>query len=243
MLMCAEHGREVDAPDTGEANFPIDRLRIMKQTHEAKVSDAVTAAIEQELSGVQTATGSIDTTLRASAAATTAEGLLEALQVSDEHGAGRIIAGLDQARSQLRRLSQPALDLLSQLLELWVQQCRDDSTGRCDFGHTFGPNPQMPCRHVDNRIMRGKQSAVDLAMSELMTREIIKTWADEYEGVVYYVFTSSLWQMGAMRYTFWPAVAEFLYDGHGVGVQDWVRGLDFSIFDRPAADDRDVPWR
>ena len=242
ILMCATHGREVDAPDTGEANFPIDRLRLVKQVHEAKISEAVTAAIEQELTGAQTATGAIDTTLRTSTTAATAEGLLECLGIQPGRTASEIVVGLADARAQLRRLSQPALDLLSQVLELWLQQSRDDTDGSCDFGDPYRSSPQLPCQHVDNRVMRGSQATVGNALGELKTRDLLHVWVDDDERVAYYVF-GILWNLRSSSYSFWPSVAQFLYEGHGVEIQDWVRGLDFSIFDRPAPETRVVPWR
>jgi hypothetical protein len=241
ILMCATHGREVDAPETGEKNFPIDKLRIMKETHEAKVSEAVAVAIEQELSGVQTATGAIDTALRSATAAATAEGLRESLVLSEDD-AGAVLAALADAQAQLQRLSQPALDTLSQLLGLWLLQCRNDRDGSCDFGD--GTQPSLPCQNVDNRIMRGMQGSVDRAMDELKSHEVILIWADEYEGTADYVF-GRIGNSQTLRYNFnfWRSAAEFLYAGHGVEIQDWIKGLDFSIFDRIAPADRDVPWR
>jgi hypothetical protein len=242
VLMCATHGREVDASETGEKHFPVDMLRTMKATHEAKISEAVTQAIEQERSGVQTATGSIDTGLRSATAAVTAEGLLEFMGHTDDAAVVTIIAGLEDARARLQRLSQPALDLLSQLLGLWLLQCRNDKDASCDFGDPWGSQPSMPAQNVDNRVMQGMQGSVGRAMDELQSRDLISIWVDEYEGQAYYVF-GRVWNLDAIRDNFWPSVAQFLYDGHGVTIQDWVKGLDFSIFDRLAPADRDVPWR
>jgi hypothetical protein len=171
VLMCATHGREVDAAETGEKNFPIDKLRIMKETHEAKVSEAIAVAIEQELSGVQTATGTIDTALRSATAAATAEGLRESLGLSEDD-AGAVVVALAEAQAQLQRLSQPALDTLSQLLGLWLLQCRNDQDGSCDFGDAYGTQPSLPYQNVDNRVMRGMQGSVDRAMDELKSREV-----------------------------------------------------------------------
>jgi hypothetical protein len=71
---------------------------------------------------------------------------------------------------------------------------------------------------------------------------VILIWADEYEGTADYVF-GRIGNSRTLRYNFnfWRSAAGFLYAGHGVEIQDWIKGLDFSIFDRIAPADRDVP--
>ncbi len=245
ILMCATHGREVDAPDTGEANFPVERLRAMKEKHEAKVTEAVTAAIEQDQSGVQTATGAIDTGLRPAKAAATAAGLLESLGLADDaRSAARFVDALDGARADLQRLSQLALDTLSLLLELWLLECRNDSgnIGNIgDFGDSSDIGPSLPLQNVENRVIR--RASFDKGLSELQGRDLIEIWPDEDAGTVDYVFRT-LWRLpGQLRYNFWISAAYFLYEGYGVEIQDWIKSLDFSIFDRVAPANRDVSWR
>ena len=187
ILMCATHGREVDAPDTGEANFPVERLRVMKATHEAKVTEAVTAAIEQDQSGLQTATGALDTRLRSAIAATTAAGLLESLGVADdEPAAAGFVDALNGAREDLQRLSQVALDTLSLLLELWVQECRNESDGTYFFGDSMAIGPSLPLQHVENRVL--VRASFDNGLTELQRRDLIEIWPDEDAGTVDYEF-------------------------------------------------------
>ena len=244
ILMCATHGREVDAPDTGEAKFPIERLRSIKETHETKISDAVAAAIDQDFSGVQTATGTIDTALRPAVAEATAEGLLESLGYSESDSASaRIIAALADARAQLQRLSQPALDTLSQLLELWLLECRDDSTDTYDFGDVSGVGPALPSQNVENRRMQGRQDSFDRAFEELKSRKLVEIWLDEYAETTDFAL-GALWHPEERRsFNFWISAAWFLREGYDLLIHDWIKGLDFSIFDRVAAADRNVIWR
>jgi hypothetical protein len=242
ILMCATHGREVDAPDTGEAHFPVDRLQVMKENHETKVTEAVTAAIEQDLSGVKTATGSIDTALRPAKATTTAAGLLESLGLNeDTRSVPRFVNALNGAREELQLLSRLALDTLSLLLELWLLECRNQSDGTCNFGDPSATGPSLPVQHVENRII--KRTLFDSGLMELQGRNIVYVSSDEYAGTADYVF-STLWQLpGRLNYNFWISAAGFLNDGFRVEIQDWIKGLDFSIFDRVAPDSERVTWR
>jgi hypothetical protein len=236
--MCATHGRDVDAPETGEKFFPIDRLRAMKAAHEAKISDAIAHAIQEELSGVRTAEGLLDTSLRAANAATTAQGLAESMMFTDEASKNELLVDLEEARSCLQRLSQPALDTLSQLLGVWLLCSRDDKAQVYDFGDPGGPNPRLPMSTVDNRVRRGAEESFEAATHELTAHGLFSTDVDEYDQD--YVLHEP-WNL--FMSNFWICAASFLYEGHGVEIHDWVRTLDFTIFDRPAPSDRDVPWR
>ncbi|WP_433579045.1 hypothetical protein [Nocardia brasiliensis] len=242
ILMCATHGRDVDAPDTGEANFSVERLRSMKEKHEAKVTEAVTAAIAQEQAGVQTATGAIDTGLRPAKAAITAAGLLESIGFDDEgDSTPGFVDALNGARADLQRLSQLALDTLSQLLHLWLLECRNDSDHTCNFGDPSDFGPYLPLQNVNNRVVSSK--VFDMGLRELQTRNIVEVVPDEDAGTVDYAFTT-LWDPPVRyRHNFWVLAAYFLYQGYGVEIQDWVRGLDFSIFDRLAPETSKVDWR
>lgn len=240
MLMCGTHGREVDAPDTGEAEFPIERLHQMKTTHEAKITQAVAAAIEQDMSGVQTGTGAIDTALRPATAAGTAAGLLESFRAMPE-AAPQLLVGLEQARADLQRLSTLALDTLSALLELWEQECRHE------FGDTSGNGPSLPYQSVTNRVR--KTAIFDGGLTELRSRNLIERVVEEQveNASVSYWFRSP-WELepGGINYRslkFWPLAASFLYQGYGIEIHEWIKGLDFSIFDRVAPSARIVDWR
>jgi hypothetical protein len=246
MLMCATHGREVDAPETGEANFSVERLHHMKKKHEAKVTEAITAAIEEDQSGIKTATGAIDTGLRAATAATTAEGLLESLGLKgDSVSVPMAVDSLNVIRRDLQRLSQIALDTLSQLLHLWLQECPNYSGDWRDFGDpSLTIEPILPLSVVNNRI---KNSEVfSNGLSELKERALITVDVDEYEETSAYAIRDQRrlkTNAHSYSYNFWISAAYFLQQGFGVEIQDWVRGLDFSIFDRPAPVSATVEWR
>ncbi|MEV0359368.1 hypothetical protein AB0H71_25260 [Nocardia sp. NPDC050697] len=241
ILMCATHGREVDAPDTGEANFPLERLRAMKEKHEAKVTEAVTAAIEQDRACVQTATGAIDTGLRPARAAATAEGLLESLCLEDKEDIARFVDALNGARASLQRLSQVAIDTLSQLLHLWLLDCRDELHRTCDFGDPSDGGPFLPVQNVKNRVIDSR--LFNMGLDELQERNIVEVSVDDDAGTADYAFRP-VWSLsGRDHYNFWITAAHFLYEAYGLEIQDWIAGLDFSIFDRIAPKSSRVDWR
>jgi hypothetical protein len=76
----------------------------------------------------------------------------------------------------------------------------------------------------------------------LESSELIETVVDEYDHVYVLRRPGDLRGDGS-SYNYWIAAADFLYSGHGLEISDWVRTLDFSVFDRPAPKDRPVPWR
>lgn len=238
LLMCATHGRDVDAPETGEKFFPIDKLRTMKAAHETKISDAVARAIEDELSGVRTGEGLLDTSLRASNAATTAQGLAESMMFADEKSKKELLKALEEARSRLQRLSQPALDALSQILGIWLLRSQDHKRQTYEFGDPGGPHPRLPISTLDNRLKRGVDQSFDSAKHELMAHGLFSVDADEYDQD--YVLHEP-WAL--LSFKFWICAASFLYEGHAVEIQEWIKTLDFTIFDREAPAGRDVPWR
>ncbi len=238
LLMCASHGRDVDAPDTGEKNFTIAKLQQIKAAHETKIADAVLRAINQELTGLRTANDVLDTSLRSANAASTGEGLAESMEFDDDVSIQGLLAALEEARARLQRLSQPALDILSQLLELWEMHCRDDKTLVPDFGESSGRSPRVSISIVENRLTRGSMQSFTSATDELVAQGLLSMDVDEYEQV--YALKDP-W--GMFLNSFWINVAWFLYSGHGVEIHFWVKTLDFTIFDRLAPEDRDVWWR
>ncbi len=243
ILMCATHGREVDTPDTGEMNFPISRLQAMKAAHETKVSDAVARAIQEDVTGVRTATGVIDTALRKARVATTAEGLAESMLFTADSEMAALLEALSEARSRLQRLSQPALDTLSQLLGVWMLVSRRDDKGQgYEFGDSTASHPTIAFAAVENRVTYGGEDSFSATSDELTSHGLLSIIADEYEHV--YVIKGP-WPstVANQQEDFWICAAWFLYEGHGVGIDDWVRTLDFSVFDRAASPERPVPWR
>ena len=238
VLMCATHGREVDAPETGEQFYPIEKLRAMKVAHETKVSEAVTNAINEELTGVRTATGLLDIGYRESDAAATAEGLGESMMFDDEASLQSLAAALEEARSCLERLSQPALDTLAQLLGVWVVVSRNDKTRTYDFGDPGESSVRLPVSTVENRVKNGMDQSFAESSHELTAHGLLALDMDEFDQDY---LIKDPWNL-AME-NFWICSAAFLYEAHGVEIQDWLKTLDFTIFDRKAPTSRNVPWR
>lgn len=247
ILMCATHGREVDAPETGEARFPVPMLETMKRIHETKISEAVENAISEDTTGLRKATGLLDTLLRPANAATSGAGLGEALDVTDDARAASLMLELEFVRSRLQGLSQPALETLSQLLGLWTIGCRSTDVGY-RFGDWTTSQASVPFEIVTNRIARHREEEFEFSSRELRSHDLLSIQVDDDARTADYVLVSP-WNFKE-RYRnqtiwtdFWVAAAEFLWAAHGVLVQDWVLGLDFSVFDRLAPADRDVDWR
>jgi hypothetical protein len=91
--------------------------------------------------------------------------------------------------------------------------------------------------------MRGPRALLDESLKELESRKVIEIWSDEYAGTLDYAFLT-LWKLeGKQHFNFWISTAEFLHEAHGVQIYTWIRGLDFSIFDRVAPENREVSWR
>ncbi|MBJ7356863.1 hypothetical protein [Nocardioides sp.] len=238
VLMCATHGREVDSPETGEKFFPIEKMRALKAAHETKVSEAVMAAVEEELTGVRTATGLLDISLRPSNGASTAAGLAESMMFTDDRSRKSLLAALEEARSCLERLSQPALDMLAQFLAVWLVTSRDDKTRKYDFGDPGDASVRLPIATIENRVKHGMDQTFGETTQELTTHGLLSLDIDDYDQD--YVVKDP-WNL--MMENFWVCTASFLYEAFGVEVQDWLRTLDFTIFDRLAPADSGVPWR
>ena len=49
VLFCANHGREVDDRETGERNYPVERLKKIKADHERRIEDLIEQAITSEV--------------------------------------------------------------------------------------------------------------------------------------------------------------------------------------------------
>lgn len=248
ILMCATHGREVDAPETGEDRFPIAMLETMKRQHEAKISTAVKNAIQDEAGGERDASGLLDTGLRAAKASLNAAGLSEAMDIKPGSELDRLMEALAQAKSCLQRLSRPGLEGLCQLLKLWVMNCRNDLTGEYDWGDYSSSIPKLPFEVVVNRVGRGRDGEFDSVLKELTALDLVELSIDEdADGAEYLLRSPWSFSLGSGRYRsiydFWGAAADFLWAGHSVLIDEWALGLDFSVFDRPAPQGRMVPWR
>jgi hypothetical protein len=247
ILMCADHGREVDDPRTGEEEFPVWLLRDMKQEHEFMVTMALMAAVEQEASGLQGATRLLDTGLRPRQAHNTAAGLLEASTLEPgSQGARDIPIELGVVSQRLQRLSQPALETLGQLLALWRIGCQDPRDRTYDFGDPSSGRVEVDYDTARNRLYVGRAETFEHFVGELNGSGLLDYPQEE---APYYELTSpwNLWiQSGGNRgysYNFWILAAEFLWHGHGILVDQWLPTLDFSAFDLAAPSTRGVPWR
>ena len=248
MLMCADHGREVDDERTGEVTFPVTMLRAMKERHEAKVTEAVAAAVEQEVAGLQSADGLLDTSPRAVTVHTTAAGLLESVDMKmTSMSAKDLTAALKIAISRLSQLSQPAVEVLSQLLALWRNRCADPNNDHAyDFGDPTTGRVKLDYETTRNRLFKGQNSRFDGLLAELRASELL---ADPDEDDSSYVIKEpwDLWVgvpgSRGYRYNFWILTADYLWQAHNLLIDEWVLRLDFAIFDEPASSDRSVQWR
>ncbi|GGD06715.1 hypothetical protein GCM10007231_01850 [Nocardioides daphniae] len=147
----------------------------------------------------------------------------------------------------LQGLSQPAPETHTQLLGPWTIGCPS-----ADVGYRLGDwttsQPSVPFEIVMNRITRHREEEFEFSSRELRSHDLLSIQVDDDARTADYVLVSprnleERYRNQTIWTDFWVAAAEFLRAAHGVLVQDWVLGLDFSVFDPLAPADRDVDWR
>lgn len=231
ILCCAYHGRTIDDPHSGEKSYPVEHLRKMKERHESRVNEAVNQAIEGEKAGAQMAPQALDVSPNPSVHAEHAE----PFAASTGDTSKEVVSKLKEIQNELTSLSRPALETLAKLFAVWQLSIKEGDT--FNFGDR---TPELPASRVENRVIGGRRDAFESALDELRGRGLVELHPDEYEGVLYYRFPLS----AAHTYgSFWASAAFFLYEAHGILLDSWIPGLDFSIFDRDPAASRNVPWR
>ncbi|MEV4139365.1 hypothetical protein AB0J72_45285 [Dactylosporangium sp. NPDC049742] len=255
ILFCATHGREVDDRKYGEIKFPAEKLLRIKEEHEAKVEEAVVQAIEREQGGPQNTNLMLDLSRRTSESATTGIGLLESFGHSLDsldmaRFQPRLIRELEIAERKLTEMSQVALEVLSGFLELWMREKVSGNEWRFDFPDYTTDRLELDNSLLVTKIRAAGRSRFDNAVSELQAREIVEFVSDE-DGASWTV--KAIWGYNESSatnrgrydstYNFLLAAAQFLWYAFEIPVYDWVKGLNFGLFDTVAGEEKTVPWR
>lgn len=226
MLLCANHGREIDDSTFGETKFPIARLRQIKQAHERLVGDALAQALDKVNQGSAIPpTQFLDTSPRSAKAHSTAGGLVAFLGLEEEQSKKNreiLCRELDSSKLLLENLSQPALSLLAELVTVW------------DRARVLGPSPPRPRvgsgvasvsrAAFTNRQHTGSDKLAKSALDELVEAKFLDI--DESE-----LRLMTPWAPTGAESTGWETMAEYLSGPGGLSIGEWIRRLDYRIFD------------
>lgn len=235
MLLCADHGREVDDRLSGERDFPLARLEEIKRAHEERFADLV----DEMITSTKIRPPAVDDFLDSSARRSVAPGSCEAF--------GRFLDGnqgtpdelavfikdnrrqLEHSRRLLSDLSEAALGTLAVLLDLWQRSLDRRADGAYGYGDMWAWNAVagIPEAIVHNR--ERNQSRLMAALEELEQRKLLSRPPEELFDLSeksYAVRTP--W---GREWTTWPLIACFLDTHRGLTVGAWVRSLDYAVFD------------
>jgi hypothetical protein len=235
MLLCADHGREVDDRETGEKLYPRMRLEEIKRSHESRFTGLIDEMMSSSRSRARSAADFIDTTTAVSVAGQTASGFIDYWALADGGSelTNQARGELDESRRVLTQLSQAALTMLSWMLGVWESSLEPDAKGETDFGVDW-IHPESPAVHeslIHNRELNQEQ--LHSALIELEMRRIVhppSPEASDYQERKFYL--SSPW---TKELTSWCRIAEYLDRRHQTAVSEWLKALDFSVFDALAA--------
>ena len=237
MLMCADHGREIDAPIVGEKEFPGVLLRSWKAIHERKINTAIDTAIAQEMEVRLPIEGVFESTTRPTKPAISGIGLLDALKASEKASPEEykeFTLALASAGKKLSELSSIGRDGLARIVEIWQMK----ASGGNDYGNPDG-RAEVASRAVSNRVLKTDQETFDAIVAELADEEDLLERPSSESPV--WVLRSP-WVNPSLNANFWQLLALYLDSGTGVKVSRWLKDLDFSQFDSVLPDDR-APWR
>lgn len=231
MLLCADHGREVDDPETGERLYPRARLEEIKKAHESRFTGLIDEMLSSSKSRARSADDFIDTAAAASTAGQTAAGFIDFWEL--DQGGPELIKEvgdeLEKSRRVLTQLSQAALSTLSWILSLWESALDLDYQGEKDFGNDWF-HPRPPSVHeslIHNRQLN--ELELHFALAELEQRHLLSRPDPEefnYQDREYSI--NSPW---TQEWTTWRRITEYLDRQHQLAVSEWLKELDYSIFD------------
>jgi hypothetical protein len=229
MLLCADHGREVDDLRTGEKLYPRERLEEIKRTHEARFSGLIDDMLASSRSRARSVGDFVDTAVGASVAGRTYAKFAEYWNLADGDPdlLDQACREFEESRRTLSQLSQAALGTLSWLLGLWESTLEAGPQGNRNFGDDWRGGPQIHQSLIHNRELNPQQ--LQSALEELEQRGIL--WPpspDEYEYQERRYSIGSPW---STEWTTWRRIAEYLDRTHRSTVSSWVSSLDYSVFD------------
>ena len=231
MLLCADHGREVDDRQTGEKLYPRARLEEIKRTHEARFSGLIDDMLASSRSRARSVGDFVDTTIGRSIPGRTYAKFAEYWNLADDDSGfvDQARREFEESRRTLSQLSQAALGTLSWLLGVWESTLEPAPRGSRDFGQDWWDRGWLEIHEslIHNRELDSMQ--LRSALGELEQRGIVSPPSpDEYEYQERKYSIGSPW---STELTTWRLIAEYLDRTHLSTVSDWVNGLDYSVFD------------
>lgn len=232
MLLCADHGREVDDSQTGERLFPRVRLEEIKLAHETRFSGLIDGMLASSRSKAPSVDDFIDTTTGRNVAGQTYAKFADYWNLADGGSDLMDLARqeLEESRRLLSGLSQAALGMLSWLLGVWESSLDQAPRGSMNFGEDWWGRGYLEVHEslIHNRELN--QAQLRSVLWELEQRSIVSPPSpdeyDDYQGLKYSI--RSPW---STELTTWRRIAEYLDRTHLSSVSSWVNGLDYSVFD------------
>ncbi len=124
LLLCADHGREIDDPMTGERLFPCSKLESIKKAHESRFATLIDQML-QSAPAARTVDDFLDTSHRAGIPSRNCSRFIEQSGLSEAPElAAQARAEIEVSQRLLRKLSNAALTTFSTL----VGMCELDLT-------------------------------------------------------------------------------------------------------------------
>ncbi len=227
MLACADHGRAIDDPRTGERDWPRKKLQAMKVKHEQRFAGLVGEMLHSSNARARVVEDFLDTTSRKATTGGTAASFLDYMEVADDEVAATIVRELREAATLLGNLSEAARGTLIALIRLWDSRLTRGADG-VDFGIDGLGMPSLEVHEslVFNREIDRQQ--LQSALAELEhCRFVEPPWHEaDYEYRSFAIF--SPW---SEELTSWRMIASYLENEHRLSLADWLESLDFGALD------------
>ena len=232
MLLCADHGREIDDRQTGERLFPRTRLEEIKRTHESRFAGLLDQMLMSSKARTRSVDDFLDTSLGQTVPSKTCTRFAAYWNFADAGDTELIeLVGQEftESRRVLSQLSEAARGTLGQLLRIWESTLEPAPVGKKNFGLDYwrGPSIEIHESFVHNRELNAYQ--LRSALGELEQRDIVSlpsSDVDEYQDLKYGL--RSPW---STEFTTWRRIAEYLDRVHMLAVSNWVSDLDYTVFD------------
>jgi len=237
LLLCADHGRDVDDRQTGAAAFPVEALQRIKREHSQRIAELVDQVVRSTTIHPRTVADVLDTSRRLPIASQTAAALIDYLNGGEEEVdadfADQVRRELESCRALLTDLSKVGRTSLAALIELWdsTRDVLPDGTKLVgEDPYRRHPMLQVHQSRVWNRAL--SQSGLSDALAELEDRGLLESPdpEEEHPAERFYMILSP-W---STEWTTWRRLCGYLEGAHGLNLASWVKDPDFSLFDAPS---------
>jgi hypothetical protein len=229
VLLCANHGREVDDKKTGETIYPRSRLQKIKSEHEAKFAKVLDAMVLSAHGKPPTSGDFIDANPRPSSAPGSASRFFQHIMVDDNAELSlQVNEQLRDCHDRLSHVSDAALGTLSVLIALWEETLKRD--GAIDFDDPSAGSPSIHNSHVTNRGTDRNQ--LESALAELADWDLIfLPDPDDPRSEQSFSLNTPWRDPRSDDFTTWHSIGKYLQQTEQGRLSDWVKELDFQVFD------------